>query len=84
MGLTITIVTPAPAGSRAGNRISALRYARLLRALGHAVRVLSRWDGVRRDLLIVLNAQRGADVVLRARALHRYMPRIVVLTGTDV
>src|SRR5438105_3221150 len=39
----IAIVTPAPGGSRTGNRITAERYERFLRALGHDVQVEEAW-----------------------------------------
>src|SRR5687767_1791907 len=84
MKLTIAMVTPAPPGSRAGNRISALRYARLWRGLGHRTRILTRWDGAPCDVLVVLNGHRGALSVLRARKQRPDLPIVVVLTGTDV
>ena len=82
--LSITIVTPAARGSRAGNRVSALRYAWLFEELGLTARVQSRWDGRQEDVLVVLNAQRCAKTVLRARKLQPQLPIIVVVTGTDV
>ncbi len=81
---SIAIVTPAARGSLAGNRVSALRYARLLRGLGCSVRVQGEWRGERADVLIALNAQRSARSVLRARAARPAMPIVVVVTGTDV
>lgn len=83
-GPRVAIVTPAPRGSLTGNRVSALRYARLLRTLGCRVRVLESWDAAPTDLLIVLNARRGARSVLRARAERAELPIVVVVTGTDV
>lgn len=61
-----------------------MRYGRLLRALGHRARVLEAWDGGRADVLIVLNAQRGARSILRARRERPELPIVVVVTGTDV
>ncbi|HTF90793.1 MAG TPA: glycosyltransferase [Planctomycetota bacterium] len=82
--LTVAIVTPAPRGSLSGNRISALRYARIFRALGARVRVLEAWDEKGADLLVVLHARRGARSVLEARSQLPELPIVVVLTGTDV
>ena len=81
---SIAIVTPAARGSLSGNRVSALRYARLLRGLGCKPRVLDEWRGEKADLLIVLNAQRCSASVLRARKARPGMPIVVVVTGTDV
>jgi len=39
------MVTPAPPGSRHGNRTTACRWARILRRLGHPVTVRQEWDG---------------------------------------
>src|SRR5690242_16937297 len=38
-GMKISLITPAPKPSRAGNQVTAGRWARLLRELGHEVRV---------------------------------------------
>ncbi|MBL8860707.1 MAG: TIGR04348 family glycosyltransferase [Planctomycetes bacterium] len=82
--MRIAVVTPAPPGTTRGNRRSALRYAALLRQLGHTVRILQRWTGGSHDLLVALHAQRSrASVEDFARA-HPGRPIIVVLTGTDL
>lgn len=76
----ILIVCPAPPGSRVGNRVTALRWARLLRAQGHRVTIRSGYAG-KPDLVIALHAVRSSEAVQEA---HRAGRRIVVvLTGTD-
>jgi len=80
----IVIVTPAPPGSRTGNRQTAARWASMLRLAGHRVAVANEWAGERCDLLIALHADRSHDSVIRWRAAHPKRPLIVVLTGTDL
>jgi putative glycosyltransferase (TIGR04348 family) len=80
----IGIVTPAPPGSRRGNRVTAERWAHLLSRLGHPVDVVDYYDGEPFDLLIVLHAGRGADAVRWFREQHRSQPLVVAVTGTDV
>ncbi len=78
------IVTPAPVRSRAGNRVTALRVAALLRALGHAVRVRGGDDGVAADLLLALHARKSASAVASFAARQPTAPVVLMLTGTDV
>ena len=78
------IVTPAPPGTRHGNRATALRWARHLRALGHKVSVQVEWDGRGADLMIALHARRSHDSIARWRAALPRRPLALVLTGTDL
>lgn len=82
--MRIQLVTPAPRGSRTGNRVTALRWARQLRSLGHRVRVREELDGAPCDLLVALHARRSADSVMRSRQAAPSRPVVLVLTGTDV
>jgi len=81
----IALVTPAGAGSRAGNRHTALRWAAMLRAAGHRVTVGTAWrPGEPADLMLALHARRShASINAFARA-HPDRPLVVALTGTDV
>jgi len=76
------IVTPAGAGLRNGNRHTALRWAALLRASGHRVRVAVAWNGEPCDALIALHARRSHESIARYAASKK--PLIVTLTGTDL
>jgi putative glycosyltransferase (TIGR04348 family) len=76
------IVTPAGAGLRNGNRHTALRWAALLRASGHRVRVEVAWNGEPCDALIALHARRSHESIARYAATKK--PLIVTLTGTDL
>lgn len=80
----IVIVTPAPPGSRHGNRNTAQRWARHLRALGHDVQISQEWDGSERDLLIALHARRSHASIRNWDAARPRLPLALVLTGTDL
>ncbi|MCH8074849.1 MAG: TIGR04348 family glycosyltransferase [SAR324 cluster bacterium] len=80
----IRMITPAPAHSRKGNRISALRWARLLRQLGHRVSLSQQYAGESCGLLVALHAKRSHPAIAAYRQAFPDAPLIVVLTGTDV
>jgi putative glycosyltransferase (TIGR04348 family) len=82
--MKIALITPVPAQSRQGNRITARRWAHLLRALGHQVRVAQHYDGKSYHLMVALHARRSFAAIERFH--HRYpeRPLIVALTGTDL
>jgi len=82
--MNICLVTPAPPGSRKGNRITALRWARFLRELGHRVAVAEAYRGQRCDLLIALHAYKSHASVVRCRDERPAVPIVVCLTGTDL
>ena len=82
--LRIIIVTPAAPGSRHGNRNTALRWARHLRALGHATQVALEWDGREADILIALHARRSHAAIKAWKTAHPQRPLALVLTGTDL
>src|SRR3954464_5257874 len=80
----IGIVTPAPAGSRRGNRVTAERWAAILKDLGHAVEVVERSAGEPFDILVALHAGRSAASVRRFRDRHPGRPLLLAVTGTDL
>lgn len=82
--MKVTLVTPAPIGSRSGNRATAERWARLLRDLGHRVRVMQSWDGAQCDVLLALHAGRSHDSIRRFAQRHPDRPLVLALTGTDL
>jgi putative glycosyltransferase (TIGR04348 family) len=84
INVRIQLITPAPLRLNNGNKITALRWARILRKLGHKVDVNQFYDGARWDLLIALHARRSHASIEKFHQLHPELPLIVVLTGTDL
>ncbi|MFB6259455.1 MAG: selenoneine biosynthesis selenosugar synthase SenB [Thiohalorhabdaceae bacterium] len=82
--MRIRVITPAARGSRSGNRATAERWARFLRAGGHEVAVATDYTGEPADALIALHAWRSAGGVARFREHHPHRPLVVALTGTDL
>lgn len=81
----MTVVCPAPAGSRSGNRVSAERWAGILRGLGHRVRIVPpETRDLDADLLVALHARKSGAAALRFRRKHPARPLVVALTGTDL
>ena len=82
--MRIVLITPAPLGSRAGNRATAERWAGLLEREGHQVTVVTEYQDEPCDVFIALHAWRSHEAVERFRVLQPDTPLIVVLTGTDI
>lgn len=82
--MKIALITPARPHTRLGNRNTAMRWARMLRELGHRVRVEVAWDGEPADVMIALHARRSHDAIARFAQRHPDRPLLVVLTGTDL
>ena len=81
--MNIRLITPAPHGSRAGNRASANRWATIFRRLGHRVKVSTDYEGEPADLMVALHAWRSASAIARFAADFPDRPLVVVVTGTD-
>lgn len=83
--MRIALVTPAGAGSRAGNRHTALRWAAMLRAAGHRVSVGTAWQaGTPADLMLALHARRSHASIKAFALAHPQRPLVLALTGTDL
>ena len=82
--MKIFVVTPAARGSRKGNRVTAVRWAGHLRALGHRVRLAEAWDGQPCDLLVALHATKSHPSVERWRSSRPGSPLVVGMAGTDL
>lgn len=82
--MKISLITPAPKQSRSGNRTTAVRWARILRDLGHRVRVATAYADEPTDLMVALHAWRSAASIERFRTLGTGRPLVVALAGTDI
>ena len=82
--MRILIVTPTPPRSLQGNAITALRWKRILRHLGHRVSVLQQYEQQAADLMIALHARKSAASVRRFARRWPDRPLVVALTGTDL
>ena len=82
--MKIGIVTPAPPNSRHGNRVTAIRWAKILRGLGNRVSILQAYDGKPYDLLIALHARKSYPSIINFRRQNPDTPIILALTGTDL
>jgi len=80
----IKLITPAPPHARNGNQITVLRWAGILKRLGHRVNVERNYNGRPCDLLIALHALRSYESICHYREKFPKLPLIVVLTGTDL
>jgi len=82
--MRICLVTPAPAHSYHGNRVTAVCWADILRGQGHEVAVAQDHLDQPADLLVALHARRSAESLRRFRARHADAPVVLALTGTDL
>jgi putative glycosyltransferase (TIGR04348 family) len=80
----IRLITPVPRGSLQGNGVTARRWARLLRELGHQARVEAEYESGAADVLVALHALKSHASAKRFRALHSDGFLVVALTGTDL
>src|SRR5947209_3931992 len=77
----IMLVAPS---ARNGNSIIVVRWARMLKQLGHRVFMDQIYAGARYDLMIVLYVCRSSESIQRFHKQYFDLLLIVVLTGTDL
>ncbi len=82
--MRIVLITPDGPTSRTGNRVAASRWARILRRLGHRVRIAADYDGRPADLMVAVHAWRSAPAIERFKAQFPGRPVILQLSGTDI
>lgn len=82
--MKICLVTPAPAYSRKGNRVTALRWQKILCGLGNKVTVSQKYERGDFDLLIAIHAFRSHSSVRDFTCKFPGRPVVVALAGTDI
>ncbi|MEK6674030.1 MAG: selenoneine biosynthesis selenosugar synthase SenB [Planctomycetota bacterium] len=82
--MRIAIVTPAAPRSHGGNRVTAVRWARILRHLGHKRKIQTEYNGNVFDLMVGLHARKSFPSMERFRRLYPNKPIVLALTGTDL
>jgi len=64
--------------------MTAVRWAGILRTLGHRVSIIEVYEGEPYDLLVALHARRSYASIRRFHLNHPERPLLVALTGTDL
>ncbi len=82
--MKIVMITPAPPRSRYGNRVTAIRWAKILKNLGHRVELSQTYEGQPCGLMIALHARRSFPAIAAYHELYPKAPLVLALTGTDV
>lgn len=82
--LTLEIVTPAPAGSLHGNRVTAMRWQSFLKKLGHQTQISEKYTGSDVNLLVALHAYRSHLSLVQFRQSYPNKPIVLIMTGTDL
>jgi len=82
--MKIVLITPEGPTSRTGNKVAANRWARILRGLGHRVRIDAAYNGEPADVLVAVHAWRSAQAIERFKTAHPDRPLVLQLSGTDI
>lgn len=82
--MRVAMVCPAPAGSRLGNRVTAVRWKQLLGEMGHQVSITTVLPRGSHDVLVALHARHSAEAIRWSQRTHPMRPIVLALTGTDL
>ena len=82
--MKIRLVAPVRRGSLLGNGVTARRWGRLLKELGHEVHQGAEYQNGAADVLIALHARKSHKSAQRFKRLHPNGYLVVALTGTDL
>ena len=64
--------------------MAANRWARILRGLGHRVRVDTAYEGEPADMMVAVHAWRSAKAIERFKTAYPDRPLVLQLSGTDI
>ena len=82
--LALEIVTPAPAGSLHGNRVTAIRWQSFLKKLGHQAQISEKYSGSDANILVALHAYRSHLSLVHFKKSYPDKPIVLIMTGTDL
>src|ERR1700746_2112958 len=82
--MNIVLITPPGPSTRTGNSVAALRWARILRRLGHNVTVAADYADQSADVMVAIHAWRSAEAIHRFKMRYPARPLILQLSGTDI
>jgi putative glycosyltransferase (TIGR04348 family) len=82
--MKIILITPPGPSTRTGNAVTALRWAHILRQLGHCVIIAADYDDKPFDAMVAIHAWRSAEAVRRFKIRYPERPLILQLSGTDI
>ena len=82
--MQIEVITHTPKNSLKGNRITAQRWTRYLRQLGHKVTISQNFRKNNCDLMIALHASHTFPAIEEFHKNCPGKPIVVLLTGTDI
>jgi putative glycosyltransferase (TIGR04348 family) len=82
--MNIVLITPPGPSTRTGNSVAALRWARILRQLGHRVTVAADYADQPAEAMVAIHAWRGAAAIHRFKTRYPARPLILQLSGTDI
>ena len=83
----ITIVAPVDEKLNTGNRMTARRWAKMLKTLGHKAKIANRFSAETQpipEVLIALHARRSAASIREFRQQFPDRPIVLAMTGTDL
>jgi putative glycosyltransferase (TIGR04348 family) len=82
--MNIVLITPPGPSTRTGNSVAAVRWARILRQLGHHVTVAADYADQSADAMVAIHAWRSAEAIHRFKTRYPAHPLILQLSGTDI